>query len=74
MDSMVPAGVEDSHLCSSKQENCLKTVRSMSSPTKKVRFFVFIVFEVTDRSNFCCPQIKALMLDITICRKLLEPE
>lgn len=45
MDSMVPAGVEDSHLCSSKQENCLKTVRSMSSPTKKVRFFVLIIFE-----------------------------
>lgn len=44
-DSMVPAGVEDSHLCSSKQENCLKTVRSMSSPTKKVRFFVLIIFE-----------------------------
>lgn len=45
MDSMVPAGVEDSHLCSSKQENCLKMVRSMSSPTKKVRFFVLIIFE-----------------------------
>lgn len=29
---------------------------------------------VTDSSNFCCPQIKALMLDITICRELLEHE
>lgn len=68
--SAVPAGVEDSRLYSSRLGSCSKTERLMSLPKKKVRISRSYHLRVTDWPNYC-PQIKALMLDIIICRKLL---